>query len=818
MNQATIDSTMMNEGRTRYWNAVTDAREREEESSTKYGKRLLAGSILPFADAIVAWLAEAETKNSTHRGTAYAPLKLLAPDTTAFIAARSIIDSIGLGRSYGKASGAVGGLVEDERRFAWLRKNHAGLFRKLEKQLERCSCYEHKRSVIMHTMAKHNIVENSEKPFVAWEESMKVKVGIILVDLFQKSTGLVEVVLLPVRGTRHANKTHHVLQATAKTSEWIRNFHEHSELLDPVWMPMVDAPAPWTSPYAGGYTGEELPSNNLVKRMNPKYGYSGALEQANMPDVYEAVNALQATPWKINHRVQGVLQHHWNLGRCVGGLPASEDIPLPNKPDDIATNKDALKAWKQKAARVHVANSALHSTRLQARKLLHLAQKFSNSPKFHFPYQLDFRGRVYTIPTFLSPQGCDVSRGLLLFADGMPLWDDTDAYWLAVAGANLWGKDKVSFEDRIAWVKENRENILAVGRDPLACQWWQEAGEPWQFLAWCIEWTGWLTVGPGYKTHLPVCLDGTNNGLQILSMLTRDEVAAKATNVLPSDSPADIYGDVAVRAKALMAEEADPEKKVMADYWLAFGIDRKTTKRPVMVLPYGGTFHSCREYVSDWYQETARAKGIELPDYTTTGARVHYLSLRIWEAIGFCVLRPRTAMTWLQACAEVFSKRNMPVTWTAPSGFPVLQAYADVKESKVETSLGDSIRTIRLHSPHPTKLAGGKQRNGISPNYVHSLDAAALVTTVALCKRYGIAHFAMIHDSYGTHAPKVHEMASALRTAFVTIFSSDRLNTLREEFRKQLDAAGHTDAELPEVPEFGALDVKQLHESEFFFA
>jgi hypothetical protein len=34
-----------------------------------------------------------------------------------------------------------------------------------------------------------------------------------------------------------------------------------------------------------------------------------------------------------------------------------------------------------------------------------------------------------------------------------------------------------------------------------------------------------------------------------------------------------------------------------AHKWINFGIDRKITKRPVMVLPYGGTFTSCRGYV-----------------------------------------------------------------------------------------------------------------------------------------------------------------------------------------------------------------------------
>lgn len=815
MLQATLNRQMVEDGRSRYWGNVTEKKDRGEESKTGYGKRLLSGSIIDFANAIRAWLLETEAKRASHRGAAYAPLKLLEPEIAAFIAARSLLDSIGLSKSYTASASLVGSFLEDEVRFAWLRKHHPGLFRKLDRQLSRSGNYERKRTVIVHTMNKHKVADPEGNVFVTWDDPMKAKVGALLIDLFRTSTGMVETVVI-----RSGRKTERLIQATAKTNEWIRNYHAHHELLDPIWMPMVEVPANWENPFHGGYGGavsEGLPSTHLVKRVPASYVVE-TLSEAVMPDVYTAVNALQATPWKINQRVHSIAEHFWNMGRCVGGLPPSEDEPLPTKPLDITENAEARKVWKQKAARVHSANAALRSTRIHARKLLHLAQKFSNVPKFYFPYQLDFRGRVYAIPTFLNPQGSDLARSLLTFAEGVPIIDDTDAYWLAVYGANLFGKDKITFEDRVQWVADNRENILAVGKDPLANQWWQEAGEPWQFLAWCMEWTGWLTVGAGFVTRLPVCVDGTNNGLQILSMLTRDEIAAKATNVLPSDTPADIYGDVARNAVALMTAETDPEKKVHADYWLRFGIDRKTTKRPVMVLPYGGTFHSAREYVSDWYKDTAKARGEELPGFAACAGRVHYLSMKIWEAIEVSVGRPRTAMTWLQECADVFSKHNLPILWTAPSGFPVLQAYKESKETKVETVLGDCVQTLRLRSEHPTKLSKSRQKNGISPNYVHSCDAAALVKTIVLCRGYEIEHFAMIHDSYGTHAPRVHEMASALRTAFVSIFTPDCLNKLREEFLQRLASLGHPEAELPPVPPFGSLDVSALQNSEFFFA
>jgi DNA-directed RNA polymerase len=629
---------MSDEGVARYHKKITDAKSREAESATSYGQRLLSASIIPFAESIRAWLKEHTKARAGGRITAVKPLSQLTPEVVAFITTRTVLDNIALSRGYGSICQSLGAAIDDELRFAWLRKHHPGLFKKLERQLNACPSYEHKRTVIVYAMNKAGISakpkDGAEGLFEPSLPALHVKVGAVLLDLFEKSTQMVEVVQI-----REGHKLRSIVQATAKTTEWIRGYNEYAEVLDPVWLPMVELPADWVAPSGGGYTSELLPLLSLVKRAGARY-INETLPTAVMPEVYACLNALQRTGWRVNRKVYGVMQHLWDTGRKVGGLPQSSDDELPTKPLDIATNEDARKEWKRKAARVHTNNAALRSTRLQARKLLNLAQKFANVEKFHFPYQLDFRGRIYTVPTFLTPQGSDLARGLLTFSDTATLNNDDDAYWLGVYGANLFGKDKITFEERLAWVHSQRENILRVASDPLGFQWWQEADEPWQFLAWCFEWSGWLTQGSGFLTSFPVCLDGTNNGLQILSMLTRDEAAAKATNVLPSAKPEDIYGEVAlnvIEAMKVQKKLKGSDDHLHAKFWLSFGIDRKTTKRPVMVLPYGGTFHSCREYVQQWYVETSKARGLDLPDFKTMGSRCHYLSKKIWEGIEICV-------------------------------------------------------------------------------------------------------------------------------------------------------------------------------------
>ena len=50
------------------------------------------------------------------------------------------------------------------------------------------------------------------------------------------------------------------------------------------------------------------------------------------------------------------------------------------------------------------------------------------------------------------------------------------------------------------------------------------------FLAFCFEWA---STEIGDLTHLPVSLDGSNNGLQHLSAIQRDYRGGESTNLVP---------------------------------------------------------------------------------------------------------------------------------------------------------------------------------------------------------------------------------------------------------------------------------------------
>mgnify|MGYP003393925235 FL=1 len=318
-------------------------------------------------------------------------------------------------------------------------------------------------------------------------------------------------------------------------------------------------------------------------------------------------------------------------------------------------------------------------------------------------------------------------------------------------------------------------------------------------------------------SRMPVALDGSCNGIQHFSAMLRDPIGGAAVNLVPGETPRDIYQAVADEATRLLREAAlvEDEKQWLAEGWLSFGLDRKITKRAVMVLPYGGTFKSCQDYVAEAVRERFKA-GVMNPFGDELPKAIGFLASLVWRSIGGVVIAARQAMSWLQGCARVASKYNHPVHWTTPSGFVVLQNYREHREDRIKTRFCGSLVYFRSHET-TEKIDKARQASAVSPNFVHALDASAMVLTIGACLDKGLRSFAMIHDSYGTHAADTDLLAETLRDQFVRLYSShDVLTQFRDELAAQLPPQAA--AELPPLPARGTLDLEAVRDSRYFFA
>lgn len=240
--------------------------------------------------------------------------------------------------------------------------------------------------------------------------------------------------------------------------------------------------------------------------------------------------------------------------------------------------------------------------------------------------------------------------------------------------------------------------------------------------------------------------------------------------------------------------------------WLDYGINRDLAKRPVMVLPYGGTLRSCVGYVLE--------KVAERGDRPGSDGDTGWLGRVLWDAITDVVVAPQLAMEWLRAGATVANSAELPLVWTTPSGFPIHQAYPTKKLMRVKTVLFGERFDPSLVLEDQNKIDPRAQITRLPPNFVHGLDAAALVAAVCEALDRGVTDFAMVHDSYATHATESQTLASALRDAFVGMYEEQ--DVLRSFASEAIPSRlRHL---LPPVPFVGGLDIKEVRNSLYFFS
>jgi len=611
--------------------------------------------------------------------------------------------------------------------------------------------------------------------------------------------------------------------------------------------PTIIPPAPWNDLSGGGYYGALRKNTSLLRSEVVKHRdrdwetaiYAACLDHADLSDVMEAINAIQETPWRINSEVVQVLKAVIDSKGGWAGIPAIEPLPrLHELPKGTYTEED-LKRHKEKAVeRVHQ-ETVRKSKAFRILGTIRTAEEFSKYDAIYFPHNMDFRGRVYAISNF-GPQGDDVNKGLLLFADVPPVksWDDIK--WLKIHGANLAGIDKVSFAEREQWIDDHEAQIIESAKDPLNYRWWAEQDDSsWQLLAFCFEWKRFKEYlqdhnddPSGFVTGLVISFDGTCSGLQHFSAILRDPIGGSEVNLVPGPKPNDIYQTVADKVNEILKQDAvngSPDEEVttkegnkylkygtksLAQQWFAFGVTRKVTKKPVMTLAYGATEYGYRGQI---YEDTIKPAKDEGKGgvFVAPFQAARYLAKLIWETVQIVVVKAAECMRWLRKVARIrCKKKGRPVSWFTPMGLPVQQGYVKTKEN--DFNLRISGKFYRLYTHEPTREMNTRvQIARVAPNFIHSMDAAHLQATVLKAKNAGIRHYAMIHDSYGAPLAQAGLMFRTVREAFKEQY--DKQDILGEFIKDQIDSIGEK-AEYPAPPKAGTLDIRQVLDSQYMFA
>ncbi|AID17660.1 RNA polymerase [Escherichia phage ECBP5] len=867
--QLELEGEMHGYGVTRFDRNNQRAIDSGTPSDTDWNRRLLSNFIEPMVKGINAYKEYYKTK-AGRPTVALKYIRQVQPEQAAYIAIKNILDV--LGSTTFDANWLVttiGRRIEDQVRFTKLEEAAPKYVGKVKDSLAKRNSlqYAHQHKVLVATEKK--LAENPDRAqlelprWQEWAEEDCKHVGSLLVNIFEQCI-LFEgepVIRKEVQTVRKGTLV--FIKPTEKVTKWIHEFREAIGGLAPAYAPCVVPPLDWTSPFTGGFHTEAVSSTlHLAKVRNKRHLRKLTKEQ--MPAVYKAVNNLQKVRWRISERVLATANTLVELGLPYA-LPSKDEsdwkeknpCPVPEYLQDLrgeqlkaaltASQWEAFQEWKQLARQNYDEESERVASFREVVRTLGQANRYVGFDAIYFVYTLDFRGRVYCQSSLVSPQGGDLQKALIKFADGMKLGERGE-YWFKVHGANEWGWDKKTFDERVALVSEPEfcEMCLDIASDPVTFNDWIKADKPWQFLNWCFEYADFLkhvqSAGnpQDFVSYIPCAMDGSCSGIQHYSAMLRDTVGGTAVNLVNSDKPNDIYGEVCkVTIKELQAiadgsqvydSKIDPVlAQQLAQEWLRLQPNRSLTKKPVMTLPYGSTQLTCREHVSQWLKDLQKEENKRAKAEFREPMKVHafgdadsamplkfaesLMTSIVWHSIGKVVVAARAGMAYIKAVTSSVAKMNMPLEWTTPTGFIVRQEIYQFTTRQVNTQLLGGTKFVV--STKSKDIDYHRMINSCAPNFVHSMDASHLTLATNYFADAGISSIAVIHDSFGTHAGATDLLRERLRASMVDMYEQHDVitNFLAETEGRLMTAFEHI-----RVPERGELQLDSINQSTYAFA
>lgn len=579
----------------------------------------------------------------------------------------------------------------------------------------------------------------------------------------------------------------------------------------PASLPIEHFPIPITpDTLSGGFSFNVLANRTVIRSKDPKQ-IAVQHSKGNTKRVTDNLNAVQSIPYTINKKVLVVAQQLLENNPGVAGLP-EKDQTLPTwVADDPKERKQYFK--------VRDYNLSLFGKRYAATRTIQAAENLKEAERLYFPVYTDFRGRIYYDADYLSVQSTDLGKSLLLFTAGKVI-DEESQFFYYVHGANSYGLSHLSYVERNEWVEKNKSLITAVGRNPIKnLDLWKDADAPFEFLAFCDDAVKYWANPNTYESRLRCSFDASQSGLQLLSLMLRDEEGCKATNILPTpgqDGPSDLYMKTFLCLEGLLKADlsvGSGEAYEYAKYWLEFFEGRNTrklVKTQVMTSVYNISLYGSQQYTQDWINNERP------PDGSDTFSKDKYLQKRVNESVDTTIVGAKTVLSWLKDVAEVLTLNNLDFEVVLPSGFVLLNVYRKMKTILLTTKTSGSMnlpdkryRYTNLSKPL-NKIAPGKAKNSISANLVHGLDSSLLMDIVENTPRN--IPFSLIHDSVAFRAGDVNHFYEQIRESFISVFEPDLLLNFKTQIETQ-----HKGISLPDLPKQGKIDFSLIREASYAY-
>ena len=253
------------------------------------------------------------------------------------------------------------------------------------------------------------------------------------------------------------------------------------------------------------------------------------------------------------------------------------------------------------------------------------------------------------------------------------------------------------------------------------------------------------------KWAIPMSIDVTASGLQLITALTRCEKTSKLLNLEESESKNDVYHFMYIKTMEKIREmlEDDPNNKnllIIADK--IKGCDRKLLKKPIMIICYSAKERKIKDTIMEENpnmfndSEAFLLARIILKTFKSE-LKLQYDFLECLRNKASIVLSKERSIEWESYKSSV----SMEYLRNTERRMKLKQFRLDEETDKIIKT----VKTIQYHSiteSCPPNII--KARQAISPNIIHSLDALVLRTVICKLASLGIDCIP-VHDQIYVH-------------------------------------------------------------------
>lgn len=255
--------------------------------------------------------------------------------------------------------------------------------------------------------------------------------------------------------------------------------------------------------------------------------------------------------------------------------------------------------------------------------------------------------------------------------------------------ANGMGIDKVVFEERIKWVRDNAKNLESLAADADCFPTYTKGVIALR-----------QAVRTGMCRHM-IELDATNSGLQVWACLSGDLVAADHTGLVDPNRRADAYTDLMHIMNRFL-----PENKRIG--FVKGGLNRQHLKEALMTVFYNST-----------------AKPEEIFGAGTIELQVFYHVLNIMAA---------GAVEGLEILNSIIDPSRDSYSWTRPDGHvcvikPTADVLTRISVDEVQTKSGNASSFTHAH----TAVVGSEKYKALPSRLVQSYDAYLVAEMARRC-------------------------------------------------------------------------------------